>query len=416
MTSAPRGPVTEEAPDPGWAEPHPARALVDLQAIAENTRRLNEVTPAAEVMAVVKADAYGHGQLPVARTALQAGASWLGTAQLTEALALRAELAADGLHPPILAWLYSPSAALDDGLLADIDLSVSTPAGVQQVSAAAHRTGRTARIHLKVDTGMGRGGARAEDFGDLLHAAAQARAEGAVEITGIWSHLARSDEPEHSFTAEQIEVFTSALAQAGQAGIDPQVRHLANSAGALFHPGAHFDLVRPGIATYGLSPVAGQNPAEVGLRPAMHLQARVVLVKDVPPGTPVSYGGTAQTSTETRLAVVPLGYADGLPRVASDLGPVLIGGLRRQVTGRVCMDQLVVDLQGRDHSISEGTVVTLFGDGAQGHPTADDWARLSGTISYEMVSRIGTRVPRIYLPVRESAPAGSPVITQEATA
>uniref|UniRef100_UPI00404B8D55 alanine racemase n=1 Tax=Georgenia sp. M64 TaxID=3120520 RepID=UPI00404B8D55 len=377
------------------APAHPARAVVDLGAVAGNVAALRGAAPTAEMMAVVKADAYGHGLLPVARTAVAAGATWLGVAQLEEALLLRAGLPG----PRILTWLYAPGAPLHLALTADLDLSASAPWAVREVAAAARATGRTARVHLKVDTGMGRGGARPEAFGDLVDAARRAEAEGTIEVVGIWSHLACADEVDSPVTAAQTEAFAAAVAAAEAAGLRPQVRHLAASSGTLFHPATHFDLVRPGIAVYGLSPAPEVAGAEaLGLRPAMRLEARLTLVKPAPAGTAVSYGHTERTTTDTHLGVVPLGYGDGIPRAASSAGPVQVAGRRLRVTGRVCMDQVVLDLGPDGGAVAEGDVAVLFGEGRAGEPTADDWARVCGTISYEIVTRLGARVPRHYLP------------------
>ncbi|MPV39093.1 alanine racemase [Georgenia subflava] len=382
---------------------HPARAVVDLGAIEHNVRTLRAAAPTAEVMAVVKSDAYGHGLLPVARATLAGGATWLGVAQLAEALELRAGL--DAARPPgeprprILTWLFAPGAPLALALDADLDLSASAPWAVAEIAAAARATGRRARVHLKVDTGMGRGGARPEAFGELLDAALRARAEGTVDVAGIWSHLACADEPDRPVTAQQTEVFAAALAQAEAAGVRPEVRHLAASSGTLLHPGTHFDLVRPGIAVYGLTPapqVAGS--AELGLRPAMRLEARLTVVKAAPAGTPLSYGHTATTTADTVLGVVPLGYGDGIPRAASNLGPVAVAGRRYHVAGRVCMDQVVLDLGPESAGVRVGDVAVLFGDGSDGAPTADDWAVAVGTINYEIVTRLGARVPRVHVP------------------
>jgi len=402
--------TTATAPATG-AEAHPARAVVDLSAVRHNVGVLAQAAPTAQVMAVVKADAYGHGLLPVARAALAGGATWLGVAQLAEALELRAGLDAaaapptgDGApravevpRPRILTWLFAPGAPLTRALEADLDLSASAPWAVEEIAAAARATGRTARVHLKVDTGMGRGGARPEAFGDLLDAALRAGAEGTVDVVGVWSHLACADEVDNPVTAEQTALFTAALDQAARAGVHPEVRHLAASSGTLFHPATHFDLVRPGIGVYGLTPapdVAGS--AELGLRPAMRLEARLTVVKPVPAGTPLSYGHTARTTVDTFVGVVPLGYGDGIPRAASDRGPVAVAGRRLHVAGRVCMDQVVVDLGPDAADVREGDVAVLFGDG-DGVPTADEWAGASGTINYEIVTRLGARVPRLHV-------------------
>jgi alanine racemase len=369
-----------------------AVARVDLGAIRSNVAALAGGT-SAEVMAVVKADAYGHGLVPSARAAVEGGATWLGTALLDEALALRAA----GLTAPrVLAWLMGPGEAWAEALQADVDVSVNAEWALAEVVAAARETGVTARVHLKVDTGLNRGGAAVADWPDLVVAARKAEAEGAVRVVGLWSHFAYADAPGHPTIARQADVFRDAVAHAESAGIDPEVRHLANSAATLTAPDQHFDLVRPGIAVYGLSPVPDvAGPAHYGLRPAMTLAADLVLVKRVPAGSGVSYGHTYTTDRATTLGLVPLGYADGVPRNASNIGPVLAAGRTRTVAGRVCMDQLVLDLG--DDRAAAGDEVVLFGTGEDGGPTAQDWAAATGTISYEIVTRVGPRVPREYL-------------------
>jgi alanine racemase len=369
-----------------------AVARVDLGAIRSNVAALAGGT-SAEVMAVVKADGYGHGLVPSARAAVEGGATWLGTALLDEALALRA---AGLTEPRVLAWLLGPGEAWGDALQADVDVSVNAEWALAEVVAAARETGVTARVHLKVDSGLNRGGAAVTDWPDLVVAARKAEAEGTVRVVGLWSHLAYADAPGHPTIARQADVFRDAVAHAEAAGIDPEVRHLANSAATLTAPDQHFDLVRPGIAVYGLSPVPDvAGPAQYGLRPAMTLAADLVLVKRVPAGSGVSYGHTYTTDRETTLGLVPLGYADGVPRNASNLAPVLAAGRTRTVAGRVCMDQLVLDLG--DDPAAAGDEVVLFGTGEDGGPTAQDWAAATGTISYEIVTRVGPRVPREYL-------------------
>lgn len=371
----------------------PARVLVDLAAVRSNVERLRAAAPTTQVMAVVKADAYGHGLVPVARSALQAGATWLGVAQLAEALSLRTSFP----DIPVLTWLYGPGAPLAEAIEADIDLSVAAPWALQEVRAAARGTARTARIHLKVDTGMGRGGLLLPAWLELLDQAMAAQAAGEVSVVGVWSHLACADMPGHPSVPRQLEAFADAVHRAEVAGAHLQVRHLANSAGTLLVPGSHYDLVRPGIAVYGLTPAPQvQSSAEFGLVPAMRLEADLVLVKDAPAGMGISYAHTYTTSTDTRLAIVPLGYADGIPRHASNTGPVQVGGTRSTIAGRVCMDQIILDL-GPDHDAQDGDTVVLFGSGADGEPTAQEWADVVGTINYEIVTRIGNRIPRTYL-------------------
>ena len=369
-----------------------AVARIDLGAVRANVAALAARTP-AEVLAVVKADAYGHGLLPCARAAVEGGASWLGTALIDEALALRA---AGLTEPRVLAWLMGPGEAWADALRADVDVSVNAAWALDEVVAAARETGTTARLHLKVDTGLSRGGAAPADWPDLVDAARKAEAEGAVRVVGLWSHLAYADAPGHPTIARQAAAFAEAVAYAEAAGVDPEVRHLANSAATLTAPEQHFDLVRPGLAVYGLSPVPDvAGPAELGLRPAMTLAADLVHVKRVPAGSGVSYGHTYTTERETTLGLVPLGYADGVPRAAGNVGPVRAAGRTRTVAGRVCMDQLVLDLG--DDPASVGDEVVLFGPGDDGGPTAEDWAVATGTISYEIVTRVGPRVPRAYV-------------------
>jgi alanine racemase len=369
-----------------------AVARVDLGAIRANVSALKARTP-AEVLAVVKADGYGHGLVPSARAAVEGGATWLGTALLDEALALRS---AGITGPRVLAWLLGPGDAWAEGLRGDVDLSVSAGWALEEVVAAARQTGLVARVHLKVDSGLSRGGAALADWPDLVDAARKAEAEGAVRVVGLWSHLAYADAPGHPTIARQAEVFRDAVAHAESAGIDPEVRHLANSAATLTAPEQHFDLVRPGIAVYGLSPVPDVGgPSAYGLRPAMTLAADLVLVKRVPAGSGVSYGHIYTTDRETTLGLVPLGYADGVPRAAGNLGPVRVAGRTRTVAGRVCMDQLVLDVG--DDDVAVGDEVVLFGPGDDGGPTAQDWAEATGTISYEIVTRVGPRVPRVYV-------------------
>ncbi|PYG00668.1 alanine racemase [Georgenia satyanarayanai] len=373
---------------------YPARAVVDHAAIRANVARLRAVAGAAEVMAVVKADAYGHGIVPVSRTALAAGATWLGVAQLGEALELRAA----GIDAPLLTWIYGPGAPLAEALTANLDLSASAPWALDELATAARLTGRAARVHLKADTGMARGGARPEQWAALVDHAARLAAEGTVDVVGVWSHLARGDEPAEPTTATQLAAFHDAVATAERAGLRPTVRHLAASSGTLFHPGTRLDLVRPGLALYGLSPAPDVADAvALGLRAALRLEAEVIHVKDVPAATLVGYGHTYTTPSAGRLALVPLGYGDGIPRHAGNAGPVRIGAHRGRLAGRVSMDQVVVDLGPDGGDVSVGDLAVLLGDARDGVPTAQDWADAAGTISYEIVTRLGSRIPRTHV-------------------
>jgi len=344
-------------------------------------------------MAVVKADGYGHGMIPSARAAVAGGATWLGAAVLEEALALRAA----GFDQRILSWLAAPGEEYARGITADIDLSVSSRDALDEVVTAAKSMGGRppARVHLKVDTGLGRNGASRDDWPELVDAARKAEIDGTIRVVGLWSHFAYADAPGHPTIAGQIRVFHEALKIAERAGIEPEIRHLANSAATLTLPETHLDLVRPGIAVYGVSPgpEVGQ-PAALGLRPAMTLWARLALVKRLPAGHGVSYGHRYVTTRPTSLGLIPLGYADGIPRNATNLAPMLAAGRIRPIAGTVCMDQICVDL-GDDPAVA-GDEVLLFGPGDGGEPTAQDWADALDTIAYEIVTRIGPRVPRVY--------------------
>ncbi|ALO95572.1 Alanine racemase [Streptomyces hygroscopicus subsp. limoneus] len=370
-----------------------ARAEIDLGALRANVRALRARAEGAALMAVVKSDGYGHGAVPCARAALAAGASWLGTATAEEALALRAA----GLPGRILCWLWVPGGPWRQAIEADIDVSLSGMWALREVVEAARAAGRTARVHLKADTGLGRNGCQpGEDWAELVGAALRAEAEGLVRVTGVWSHFACADEPGHPSVAAQLTRFREMLAYAEEQGVRPEVRHIANSPATLTLPEAHFDLVRTGIALYGVSPSPELGtPADFGLHPVMTLSASLALVKHTPAGHGVSYGHHYVTPGETTLGLVPVGYADGIPRHASGTGPVLVGGKWRTIAGRVAMDQFVVDLGGDEPPV--GSEAVLFGPGDRGEPTAEDWAQACGTIAYEIVTRIGTRVPRVYV-------------------
>ena len=347
-------------------------------------------------MAIVKADAYGHGLEPCARAAQAGGATWLGVAQLSEALALRDA----GLTGRIFTWLYGPGAPLEQVLARDIDISVAAAWAVPEVIAAALAAGKVARVHLKIDTGLGRNGVPLDQLSEVLDPLLAAEQAGKLRLVGIWSHFAFADEPEHRSVLEQAAVFDRAIAQAEAAGARFEVRHLANSAATLTNPRMYYDLVRPGIALYGLTPAPDLgSAADFGLVPVMTLEADLVTVKSLPADHGVSYGHEYRTAERTVTAVVPLGYADGILRSASSGpgkpgGPVRVGDVLTAVAGRVCMDQFVIDL-GPGATATAGDTATLFGDPAAGAPSAEDWARAAGTIGYEITTQLGARVPRI---------------------
>ncbi len=379
------------------------QAIIDLTAIANNIRHLRAIAAPAKVMAVVKADAYGHGMIPVAQAAVAAGASWLGTAHVSEALALRAA----GLELPVLAWLHTPATDFTAAVAADIDLGCS---GWELVGivAAARALERPARVHLKIDTGLGRNGCSPAEWPALVEAALSYQREGLLRVVGVFSHLAVADEPHRPETDQQLERFRAAVDMAESAGLDLDVRHLANTPATLSRPDTHFDLVRVGLGMYGLSPFEDLSSEQVGLVPAMTLQTQIALCKDVPAGQGVSYGLNYATEGPSTLGLVPLGYADGIPRVATG-GPVRVGGITYQVVGRIAMDQMVIDLgpAGRSHfsdpagNLGAGTALgataVLFGNGLDGGPVVEQWAEAAGTVNYEIVTRISPRVPRIYL-------------------
>jgi alanine racemase len=360
-------------------------AVIDLGAITRNVETLREAVGDTRCMVVVKADGYGHGAIESARAALAGGAEWLGVVDLAEALALRAA----GIDAPVLTWLHDPEADFDEAVAASIDIGVSYLGQLERAAAASGR----AVVQLKVDTGLGRNGAPEAHWDEFFAAAARLERAGRITVRGVWSHLANAG-AEHD--AVQIASFESALAAARAAGLDPELAHIAATGGALRVPAARFDLVRLGVSAYGLSPFDDQDAAALGLTPAMELAASVVSAKRVPAGTGVSYGHDYVTTEETTLALVPLGYGDGIPRHASGRGPVAIGGVRYRIAGRVAMDQFIVDVG--DAPVQVGDRAVLFGDPATGVPSADDWATAADTINYEIVTRIARRVPRRYLP------------------
>ncbi|HEU5240601.1 MAG TPA: alanine racemase [Ornithinibacter sp.] len=365
---------------------------IDLDAIRDNVAELRRRSGSAQVMAVVKADGYGHGLVPTARAALDGGATWLGVAQLAEALALRAA----GITAPLLTWLFVPGADVCGAIDADIEVTVGSAWTLDAVIAAARERGRPARVQVKVDTGLARNGILT-DWSEMVHAVARAEAEGAVTVTGVWSHFAYADAPQHPTVRAQQERFVEACAELERAGVRPPLRHLANSAATLTNPSAQFDLVRPGVAVYGLSPVPDLGaPADFGLREAMRVTARLAVVKRARAGQGVSYGHEYFTPRDTVLGLVPVGYADGIPRSAGGRGPLLVGGERHTVAGRVCMDQVVVDL-GPGYAGGAGDEVVILGREADGEPSAQDWADAAGTINYEIVTRMGPRLPRVHL-------------------
>ena len=374
-----------------------AEVLIDLGAIRENIKYLMAKS-GKPALAVVKADGYGHGLLPVAKSALSAGASWLGVALLEEARALRQ----GGISAPIIAWLTPITDDFKSAINEDIDIAIASLAHLEAVTSASKSLGKCARVHLEVDTGMSRGGALGE-WSELVRSAKAYQDSGLIKVIGIWSHFARADEAGHEFNKKQLENFKSAVAEAKSVGTTPQVIHLSNSAAAINDVDSHFDLLRLGIAIYGLSPDFSHmgSSEKLNLKPAMSIRARIHLVKDVPAGSQVGYGGSAVTKVDTKLGVIAMGYSDGIPRNANSEAGVLVGNKRAPIIGRVSMDQFVVDL-GRDSSAKAGDWAYIIGSNpfdsytSASSYTADSWASASATINYEIVTRIAARVKRIY--------------------
>ena len=364
--------------------------VVDLDAVAHNVRVLREHAGPASVMAVVKADGYGHGASQVGQAALAAGAAELGVATIGEALELRRA----GITAPVLAWLHPPGADFAPALSSDVQIGVSSLRQVADLLDAVERTGLTAVVTIKVDTGLNRNGVSARDYPDVLDVLARATAAGAVRVRGIMSHLACGDEPENPVNDRQAQRFAEMLHQAGSRGVDFEVAHLSNSPSAMTRPDLGFDMVRPGVAVYGLSPIP--EFGDMGLRPAMTLRSPVAMVKRLNAGEGVSYGHAWVADSDTTVALIPLGYADGVFRALGGRIDVLINGRLRRSVGRMCMDQFVVDL-GPEVDVSDGDEAILFGPGLDGEPTAADWAELLGTIHYEIVTSPRGRVRRTYI-------------------
>ena len=334
------------------------------------------------------------------RSAVAAGAAWLGTAHVSEGLALRAA----GIELPVLSWLHTRDTDFEAAVAADIDLGCSGWE-LEHIVAAVRARQHPARVHLKIDTGLGRNGSTLEEWPALVAAAVAYQAEGLLRVVGVFSHLAVADEPERTETDEQLARFREAVAIAEEAGAWLEVRHIANSPAAMSRPDSHFDLVRVGLGIYGLSPFVDRTSAQLSLVPAMTLQTQIANCKDVPAEQGISYGLNYSTAEPTTLGLVPLGYADGIPRIASG-GPVRVNGITYPVVGRIAMDQMVIDLgpHGRDGFAQAavpgsalGATAELFGNGHDGGPLVEQWAAAAGTINYEIVTRISQRVPRSYV-------------------
>lgn len=355
-------------------------ARISVGAIARNVAALRGQRPA---MVIVKANGYGHGAVEAARAALDGGASWLGVVDLDEALELRNA----AISAPVLAWIHDPATDFDEAVSRDIDLGVNYLEQLERIAASEGRP----NVQLKFDSGLARNGVVESEWGPFCDRAVALEREGKICVRGIFSHLASAGA---TVDEQQLARFTAAVQHARAAGLDPELIHLTATGGSMQLPEAHFSMLRIGIGAYGLTPFEHGESVPVTLTPAMQLSASIVSVKRVPAGTGLSYGHSYVTANETTLALVPLGYADGIPRHASNLGPVSINGVGYRVSGRVAMDQFIVDVG--DAAVTVGDRAIVFGDPADGHPSADDWAIAAGTINYEIVTRIGARVVRRY--------------------
>lgn len=363
---------------------------INLEAVAANTRLL-AARATGELMAVVKADGFGHGAAAVARTALANGATSLGVTSIHEAMDLRGA----GVLAPVLSWLNTPDADFPAAILGEVDLAVPTAEHLAAVAAAAARAGRVAAIHLHADTGMARDGAAPADWLRLCVLAREAQTRGLVRVVGLMGHLSSADDPADPANVAGRRAFGRFSRIARASGLRPTTRHLAATAATLTDPRSHHDLCRVGAGLVGIDPTG-----TTALRTAMMLTAPVVNVRQVPAGTPVGYGHTYVTKRPASLALLPVGYADGMPRAASGRAEVLIGGRRCAVVGLISMDQLVVDVTGR--GVRAGESATVLGPGDRGEPTIDDWATWSGTLPHEIVTGLGTRLTRTVTPATAS--------------
>lgn len=362
-------------------------ASINLDAIAHNVRALAHHAPTADVMAVLKADAYGHGAVPVANAALAAGATQLGVTTIDEAIRLREA----GISAPVLSWLSTTG--FDRAIDADVRIGVSSPRQLADVVAAARTVGTAAVVHVKVDTGLNRNGVAPREWIAMRAALVDAERSGAIRVEGVFTHLAHGDEPEHPFLDTQRDRLIGLVQDLRSAGLTPSVVHAANSAATLTRPDLHFDLVRPGIAIYGGTPIAGRD---FGLLPAMTFAAPVILLKSISRGEGVSYGHTWIAPRDTVIGLIPAGYADGVARPLSGRIEVAIGGRRFPQVGRVCMDQFLVDLGPDGAGVAEGDTAVLFG-AADGAVRAGDWADKLGTIDYEIFTCVRGRAVRTYV-------------------
>ena len=368
-----------------WAE-------VDLDAIAHNVREIKRLTGSkAEMMGVVKADAYGHGVPEVAGTLLDNGVTRLAVATLDEAIQLRRMC----IEVPILILSYTDHVRAEEIILNDVTQTIFSHDYARVLSAASVKLRRSVKIHVKIDTGMTRVGFM-PDFGAVKNIIEISKLPGLI-IEGIFTHFASADENEKGYTEMQFERFKGVCNELEKAGIHIPLRHVCNSAGIIQYPEMHLDMVRPGIILYGLYPSQQVDRDRIQLKPAMIFKAKVILVKDVEKDTCISYGRTFRTLRHSRIATIPVGYADGYTRLMSNKGKVLINGEQAPIVGRVCMDQCMADVTDLSHDVKAGDEAILFGCQNGSSISADDVAEEIGTISYEVVCNIGKRIPRVYM-------------------
>jgi len=362
--------------------------VIDLAAVVHNLDVMRSRAGGAMVMGVVKANAYGHGMIEIARTLERAGVDYLGVADNAEGLELRAA----GIVAPVLSWLQHPDDDFKAAIAANIELGLSNVEQLERAALAAHALGRPAAVHLKVDTGLGRNGAAQSDWHHVFTLAAQLVENNFIDVVGIFSHL--SSTSEHDDLA-QIGKFEAAVGEARDIGLTPRIRHLTASDGSLSYPDAHYEMVRVGAALYGLDPFSANRAGEWGLRPVMTARTSVVQVKTAAAGQGVSYGYLHKTDRPTTLALVPVGYAEGLPRDATRHVSVMLNNRRYPILARIAMDQFVLDVG--DDLVQVGDEVVLFGDPRTGANSVDDFAAACSTINYEIVTRMGGRFKRVYV-------------------
>jgi len=359
---------------------------IDLEAIAANYKTLKALTGTA-VLAIVKAEAFGHGMIEVSKKLESIGVDMLGTADLEEAMAIREA----GIKSPILAWLHSKDTKFEEAIINDIQLGASSVTTVEKIASAAKSVGQVAKVHLKVDTGLGRNGAALSVWPALVEKAVELKIAGAIELVGLFSHLSGTSEKDD---LEQLRVFEAAIETASKLGASFKVRHIAASQAALLYPSTRLDMIRVGAALYGIDPSPEAVARNHGLLPAMRVTSEVVHVKKVPSGHSVSYGYLHSTTGESTLALVPFGYTEGFPRVATGKAQVSLNGKKYTVLARVAMDQFILDL-GSD-SAEVGDEVVIIGDSTKGEPSAEDLAKAAGTINYEIVTKMGGRAKRVF--------------------